>query len=577
MRFILGWWQLKRGGDVILSPAPYKTDLQSAGSSASASVKQKHFPETPKLFSSRFLMPAAVLGALLALAVVLQIFNGAYKSEFGAYPDEPAHYVTSLMVREYITGPHPALPLRFAEQYYHHYPKVAFGHWPPAFYIVQSIWMLLFSASRTSVRLEVAFTTALLAFSFWREAVRWFGKNAALLGAALLVCLPLVQNSTDEEMAESLLVLFCFWSTIYFSRFLESGKRSDSLWFGLYFSLTVLTKGSGWLLVFVPPIAILLTRKFRVLLESSFWLGVLLTAVLCLPWQIATLRSAERGWTGGDKPSIGYTFTALAKFVGILISIVGPFLSVLIAIGVGVLLWRCVRQPLESVPAAMLALLLGDWLFHSLVPAGVEDRKMILAVPALVYFLFAGGFWLTVQIHLGSRSRRWNRRALAALGAVIFGVTVFSIPRAHSYGYIAAAKYIVSDPELNKNRTLLVSSQSGGEGLLISEIAMRQPRPEDVVLRATKEFAIVDWTGEHYQSLFSTPAELLAFLDKHHVTAVVTDTYQGVTSFAHQQLLEQTIRDNANRFQLAAEFPGHSNTDSGKVEVYRVRAPVRPD
>ncbi len=537
-------------------------------------MTQEDFQGTPKIFSSHFLTSVAVLGALFALAVILQILSGAYKSEFGAYPDEPAHYVTSLMVREYIVGPNPVSPLGFAEQYYHHYPKVAFGHWPPVFYMVQAVWMLLFSASRTSVRLELAFTTALLAFSFWREAVHWFGRNAALLGAALIVSLPLVQNATDEEMAESLLVLFCFWSTVYFGRFLESGKRSDSLWFGLYFSLAVLTKGSGWLLVFVPSIAILLTRKFRVLLGSSFWLGVLVTAVLCLPWQLATLRSAERGWTGGDKPSLGYTFSALANFLAILISITGPILSILVAIGLGIVIWRSLKQPLESVPAVMFALLLGDWLFHSLVPAGVEDRKMILAVPALLYFLFAGGLWLADQVHLGSLTQSSKRNSLAALSAVIFGITVFSIPRANSFGYIAAANYIVSDPELNKNQTLLVSSQSGGEGLLISEVAMRQPRPENVILRATKEFAIVDWTGEHYQSLFTTPAELLAFLDKHHVAGIVTDTYHGVTSFSHQQLLERTIRDNAGRFQLAAEFPGHSNTGPGEVEVYRFRAPA---
>ncbi len=144
----------------------------------------------------------AILAGLFALAIVLQFLNGAFGSEFNAYPDEPAHYVTSLMVREYITGPHPFSPLKFAEQYYHHYPKVAFGHWPPVFYVVQAAWMLLFSASRASVRLEIAFTTALLAFSLWREARHWFGQLWALLAAVLLVCVPLIQNSTDEEMAE---------------------------------------------------------------------------------------------------------------------------------------------------------------------------------------------------------------------------------------------------------------------------------------------------------------------------------------------------------------------------------------
>ncbi|MBV9224696.1 MAG: hypothetical protein JOZ45_00860, partial [Acidobacteriaceae bacterium] len=70
----------------------------------------------------------------LSLIVILQVASGAYTSEFGVYADEASHYVTSLMVWDYIAHFHFEPPIRFAQEYYHHYPKVAIGHWPPFFY-----------------------------------------------------------------------------------------------------------------------------------------------------------------------------------------------------------------------------------------------------------------------------------------------------------------------------------------------------------------------------------------------------------------------------------------------------------
>src|SRR3982751_1319857 len=165
---------------------------------------------------------------LLATVVCLQLVSGAYRAEFSGYPDEPAHYVTSLMLRDYFVHFHFESPLRFAQDYYHHYPKVAFGHWPPFFYIVQAIWMGLFSAARISIRLQIACTTAFLAFGVFREGRNLFGPVLALAAAVLTVCLPLVQTYSDEEMAETLLTVMCFWSVIYFARYIRSERLSDS-------------------------------------------------------------------------------------------------------------------------------------------------------------------------------------------------------------------------------------------------------------------------------------------------------------------------------------------------------------
>ena len=61
---------------------------------------------------------------LFLVTVGLQWFASAYSSEFGSDPDESSHYVTGLLVRDYIAQGFPSSPLRFAEDYYLHYPRV---------------------------------------------------------------------------------------------------------------------------------------------------------------------------------------------------------------------------------------------------------------------------------------------------------------------------------------------------------------------------------------------------------------------------------------------------------------------
>jgi hypothetical protein len=76
----------------------------------------------------------AAFAVLLGFVVTLQALGGAYASGFGGYPDEPAHLVTSLMVRDFTAGLDFRHAWQFAQQYYLHYPKVAIGVWPPVFY-----------------------------------------------------------------------------------------------------------------------------------------------------------------------------------------------------------------------------------------------------------------------------------------------------------------------------------------------------------------------------------------------------------------------------------------------------------
>lgn len=506
---------------------------------------------------------------LLALTIFLQIASGAYHSEFGSYPDEPAHYVTSLMVREYLKAPDLLHPMRFAENYYSHYPKVAFGHWPPVFYVVQSVWMLLFSASRISIRLEIAFTTAILAFSLYHEAKRFFGVAAARCGAVLLICLPLVQSCTDEEMSETLLTLFCFWSAVFFARYIFSERWQDNMWFGIFLSLAVLTKGNGWLLCVIPPIALLLTRKLSLILRASFWISVVIVAALCLPWQLLTMGLASEGWASSS-PSTHYTLNALAGFALITVHITGWALFVLVALGIVIQILQPVfrGRPVTAFPAVMLALILATWVFHSIVPAGVEDRKMVIAAPALIFFLIAGGLWIAGVIPMGGKSVTWRRGLVAVAAAALFAAETFAIPHDPQYGYIQAARFIHSHPEF-RGASILSSSNSIGEGLLVSEVAMLEPRPNVTIVRATKALARMNWDGSEYQSLVSSPAGVLKSLSQNGIRFVVIDGRPFDKEFPHNKLLMQTIDSNPSHFQLLATYSGEDR--SATIRIFRFR------
>ena len=508
-----------------------------------------------------------VFSVFLGLVVLLQVLSGAYHAEFGGYPDEPAHYVTSLMLRNYILDFKMVSPMSFAQAYYDHYPKVAFGHWPPVFYIVQGCWMLIFSPSRASVRLELAFTTALLAYAIYGEIRRRFGEKAGWLAGLLTVCLPMIQTYSDQEMAESLLVLLCFWSAIFFARYLEAERWQDCVWFSIFFSLAVLTKGSGWLLALVPPIAMVLTRKLRLLLRPPIWVAGLIVGALCIPWQLMTMHLVQQGWTGGITPSIEYTVSALGQFLVVFEQIGGPVLALLTLIGIFVLVLRpAMKGAVAGYPSGMFAFILAVWLFHSIVPAGVEERKMVIAIPAAMLFLFAGGFYVAEKLPLRGHLKHWRTPLVTATAAVMFFATAFYIPFDRHFGYTEAARFITSDATLRKE-TILVSSGSIGEGLLISEIAMRAPNPTDIIIRGTKALAKVNWNASQYESVFSTPRQVVNYLDTEKVQLVVMDDLDTASHFAHNELLRQAI-DKSGRFHLLATFSPDGSRMPGAVRLY---------
>jgi hypothetical protein len=208
----------------------------------------------------------------------------------------------------------------------------------------------------------------------------------------------------------------------------------------------------------------------------------------------------------------------------------------------------------------MLGLIFAAWIFHSIVPAGVEARKLVVAVPAMILFLFAGGHWLAKRF-------RWNPAIVAVLAAVVFVVQAFSIPRETHYGYSEAAEMIHSRPDLSDS-IILVSSEHDGEGMLVSELAMRDRGHTRTILRGTKVLSSTDWNGNVFECYVRTPEQFLRYLSETNIGLVVSDTLPPVLKLEHQQVLQATLEKYPERFQLLGAFKGEVE---GAVNVYRVK------
>jgi 4-amino-4-deoxy-L-arabinose transferase-like glycosyltransferase len=520
--------------------------------------------------AASFYLPAlrwsAVFLALLLFAILLQWLSGAYSSEFSG-ADESAHFVTGLMIRDYVASGFPTTPMKFAEEYYIHYPKVAFGMWGPLLHVTEAAWTLIFPPTRVSLLLLIAMMSASIAFLLCRSLVDEFGGVLAVGAGFLFLSVSAVQRQTGMIMADILVALMDFCAALAFAQYLKRREWKYSMWFGVFVCLSVLTKGNGVALVLLPPFAILFSQQWTILKEKSFWAAVALIGCIAGPWQYYSLMAlidiAHREPIGTYFS--GYTWTVLTLF--------GVALLPVVAAGVyDRLILPAWRRSLDEIWVSAAALICSVWVFHGMVnEVGVDRRYLIALMPPLLMFLIAGiraiARWIEF-LPIGPQRRLWGT---AAVVVVVFLASNFSIPHKRYFGFDEVAERLESPAY--KNSVILVSSDAlDGEGTLISEIAMREKRPSHIVLRATKMLSQSDWQGKRYSLLYNTPEEVMNFLKGTPVEVVVIQNGAGPPEYPDHKLLRQTIDRYSAEWEHIGTFPQRRAGEPGsRIDVYRMK------
>ncbi len=474
------------------------------------------------LWSDRsYRIAVAVFGLL---AVSLQYFGGAYQAEYNSHPDEAAHFVSSLLVRDYLAEfPWPS-PVPWALDYYLHYPKVAIGHWPPGYYAVQGAWWLVFPPGRESAMVLNLLMGVGVMTLFWVLARR-LDLSRLLIGGAgvVLLVLPVVQEAMSQVMAElpSLLAAtFFLWSL---TRLQENpGQQSLMVvWLALFAAFAVKQTSVG--LAAAPVLALAISGSWRRQPRGAMFLWPAVVAVvvgLLLYWQYSGSILEMLRWAGATPwTKMGWNILQLRDLVGD--GILG-----LAAAGVLTVWWR--REP---VVVASLAIVVSFVVCSYYVRAFRETRHWIALTPPLILLALAGYRWL-------SERSRWAPAVLLAV--VVWMPHAFYRQTPGGYGALAA--------QIRQPARMLVSSSTGWEeGPWIAVVALREARPSSVILRATKLLASTDWNGRKYQAKVHTREDIERALDGARVDLVVVHDGDDLAGDwpTHHPLLKDTVAASA--------------------------------
>lgn len=87
--------------------------------------------------------------------------------------------------------------------------------------------------------------------------------------------------------------------------------------------------------------------------------------------------------------------------------------------------------------------------------------------------------------------------------------------------------------------------------------------------------ASMTWSATWYQPLYTTPGDLLKFLESVPVRVLVVETAPGRRRFPHEELTEEMLRLYSDRWRLIGSYPKLrvSSPPGAEVRVYELAAP----
>jgi len=480
-----------------------------------------------------------------ALILQGQFLSGIVHAEFGHFPDEPAHAMTAIFFRDYIAAHFPR-PMAFAESYYLHYPKIAIGIWPPAFYLMAGTWLLIFGTAHGSFLAFIATMGASLATTLSLFVRRAAGNLLGWFSGILLLCLRPLRFGTTTMLVDTTLTLMCLLAALSLIRYLKTNRLRDALLFGFLTAIAMLTKGNAIYLLLFAPLLFVVTGCYRQFLKKDIYLAGVPIVLLGVPWQILSVRllknaaliqSDAGGGVAGK--SIGY--------LAILFEQLGPVAIAGFAVFVVSRFFRQ-EENLRTDIAAAGCLVLAVYIFHVAAPVpGPDGRYMMGALPPLIFLFFTG-----VSLLARALTPRRSWMAYAGMALLVFAMPsgAWIITRHDRLGMEDVAKIVHDEP----GRVILVNAESSAEGAFIVSLALLDRRPEHFVIRSSKLMSDNAWTSTEYHPLLKTPAEVLAVLDRIPVDTVVVDLTR--TGWEQDRaLLLLALRGDPADWRLTTDLP----------------------
>jgi len=493
------------------------------------------------------------------LCVGVQLWTGVYSAGRSLTGDEASHFVNSLLVFDWLREAPFSNPLRYAEQYYLHFPRVTIGHWPPLFYAMQAVVFAVVGRSGAAA-LGFQAVIAGLACAWPASLVQHrLGYAAGLTTGLFVLASPNLLFLLDAVMVDTLLGVMVLAAALCWARFAAVRHLGWAVLFAAVSSAAILLKGNGFSLALLPLLYVAITRDPRPVLDWRAWFAAALVAAAVLPWYVLTWAMAADGFNyrlGWD-----YTSHALPVYTVAIVQTLGIVGLVGFAACVWRLLWKDkgVKDPtLTALVAAALAL----FLFQLVVPADTTARYLVALVPSAALPIVMGLAALLGLVLL----RCWAVRAATALLVLAGAAAIFVPPRISPYGMGILAERVMhaEDP----NQLVLVAGSPRAEGALIAAFDEQDVMRAHYILRATQMLASGGFMAQGYATRFPDIATVRQWLDQSGIGWLVLDISNEAATYAHNRQVADAAASSG--WQLVERHPA----SGGEVRLYRLSTEI---
>ncbi len=404
------------------------------------------------------------------VAAFFQWADGALQSEFGGHPDEAGHYLAGVRVRDAASH-----FVRRDNSAGEHRPMAALRR-TPVFDVAEGAWMLAFGTSRLAVLLFMAAfaaaTTTLIFCTVWRE----FGAWAAVVASLVWLCAPAVRESYETILPGQFFALAWTGAALVLARIVGASRER-----------------------FATPL------KW---IRNAAVFGISFIFV----WQLATALTGSRhatAWSFAKESSLILGVGAAAFAAAAICSPRRTHLE---------------REPNGAMVTALFAVVLAaawgeaDYLRSSV---------LIIATPALAMLATRGAVSLArivgSQTAFAAENSRRSALWLFLLLLLALPADLMQARQKEWSGFGSAAAALLE--ESSTPARVLVVSDPRGEGMLISEIALRDPAHRLSVERGSETLAESDDRGasRRAQERFLDDEQLFAHLSSGKIAFIVLD------------------------------------------------------
>lgn len=515
-----------------------KTSLNNA--SPGSQNNTKSITQKPWLYD--------VIAYMIALAILTIAMMHLHALDSGlSGSDEGSHFLNSYLIWSYLTEAIGKNPLSYAQDFYIHYPKISIGHWPPLYYSFLSLFFFILPHAPWPFLIINMLVGALPALLIARVIRKALGLQWAIVSAVIYVMIPIVLNNTIRLMLDQALASLCLLAAFIWSSYAKETRLRQGIVYAIVTSAAILIKGNGWLLGVFPLFHIILTGNWRLLLNWRTYVSGIFALLIVGIWTIVTYKISSDGFNYDF--GVDYFVLAISNFLPAIYSNLGFLGSIFVFIGIlGSFYYSKKYAALKEVVTICLSLILATIIFHSIIPVDLDARYMSSAIPPLI-ILMVIGLWIV------SQRIQWtaNRQLLI----LTFITAIFSIqgilflnarPTRFDMHMDIVANEVTSNPN---GMVIVIDGNSGSEGALTAEVAIRDFDHKNYVVRSSQLLAKSDFMGHQYTLKVDKPESVLNLLDEISCNAIVIADGPFIEPrFAHSDLLLSAIKLPSSQFQL---------------------------